>query len=107
MSSKQGRWPIQAGRAALFNREWTRIDANKGIPFTFIGVYSWFIIVFSLGRSLPDITQSSVGSHLTNSRSPLQSKFRWQFFRVEHQVVGSLFRSDVLRAKRGCKVFDL
>jgi hypothetical protein len=47
--------------AGLFNLEWTRIDANKGITFAVIGVYSWFIIVFSLGRGLPDLTQSSVG----------------------------------------------
>jgi hypothetical protein len=47
------------GSEGLFNHEWTRIEANKGILFAFIGVYSWFIMVFSLGRSLPDLTQSA------------------------------------------------
>jgi hypothetical protein len=54
-------------RAGLFNHEWTRIDANKGIPFVFIGVYSWFIIVFMdccvarLHLSHPDNVDRSCG----------------------------------------------
>jgi hypothetical protein len=67
-----GEYLFQSGRAGLFNHEWTRIDANKWIPFAFIGVYSWIIIVFSLGQSLPEVTQSSVGPQLTNSRSPFR-----------------------------------